>query len=74
FGAPCIVPMVLLPRMVGEGVMSMLFPLFVLVAIAADPRGGPQDSEPLLGRVPIFRFASAQASTCIELMLGHREH
>mmetsp|Transcript_344 Transcript_344/g.795 ORF Transcript_344/g.795 Transcript_344/m.795 type:complete len:307 (-) Transcript_344:149-1069(-) len=68
FGGPCTMSVVLLPRMVGEGVMSTLFPLFVLVAIGVEANPEAFKSRLSLGRLPVFRIAASQTVAIIRVL------
>jgi etoposide-induced 2.4 mRNA len=68
FGGPCTMAVVLLPKFVGEGVMSTLFPLFVLVAIGVNANPEEFESRLSLGRLPVFRMAASQTAAIIRFL------
>eukprot|EP00897_Mesotaenium_endlicherianum_P005432 jgi/Mesen1/4917/ME000246S04143 len=76
FGTPCVVATLLPHKLISAGVMALLFPLFVLAAMASDPAhataraAGPARSSArvAVGRIPIFRLANAHATFLLTLL------
>jgi len=69
FGGPFTLLSMCFPKLIGAGLMAVMFPLCVLVALRTDVNQVVSSTLPL-GRLPVFRFAASQATTLIQLLLG----
>eukprot|EP00898_Chlorokybus_atmophyticus_P002878 jgi/Chlat1/3591/Chrsp234S03580 len=73
-GSPCTLATFFLNTLTSAGVMAMVFPLFVLVAMASDPAksvdqaSAAYGTDVSVGRIPVFRVANAQSLALVKLL------